>query len=167
MLHVNLNIPSYFAFFFTQSYRTSMYAYIVVCTQTGIHTHTHTSWCHQHAADPVYMHMLCVHIQLYIRVTNTHAEYTLGLRFTYFGSGIFTAYWRINTILFDYQGFFQGGGGGVAFAWLAHSCPPLELTLSSAVHVKRAMPPPPTKLRIAVSPPLGPNPVRNPDYKTS
>ena len=38
--------------------------------------------------------------------------------------------------------------------------PPDSATLSSAVHVERAMPP--TKLHIAVLPPLGPNPERNP-----
>ena len=42
--------------------------------------------------------------------------------------------------------------------------PPLgSLSPPLAVHVERAMPPP-TKLHIAVLPPLGPNPERNPDW---
>ncbi len=56
------------------------------------------------------------------------------------------------------KGFKMGGGGG------GLRMPPDSATLSSAVHVARAMPPPPphTKLHIAVFPPLGPNPERNP-----
>ena len=64
--------------------------------------------------------------------------------------------------IYIYTGFLSGGGGGEHLPPLGSLSPPLGTgRFVSAVHVERAMPP--TKLHIAVLPPLGPNPERNTD----